>query len=201
MGTNKLVEKWGKLPLPVSTPALNPRFRGVRMSRVLVFDFAVPVPMPDGSVIEVLVPAGFEYDASIPNLALVRRIAGSPYDPDLEAAACVHDWLYQTNWLPRDVADRIYLVLLRWAGVSEWRAWLHYRMLRMFGGAAYRISDADADYIDVITEELRNDGRDIEDFRPVVWLGKREEWRGKKEEGNTDGDGRTGTNTDGRIYE
>lgn len=154
------------LPLPVSVPCLNPKFRKVKMARKLIQDYQVDL-LVDGVVWRLRVPMGYEYDASIPNLAIIRKIAGSPYDPDLEAAACVHDWIYQTNMLPRYIADRIYLALLRRAGVPEWKAWMHYRTLRAFGGRAYNVSKADAEYMRHIALDVQSRGLTMDDFRPV----------------------------------
>lgn len=154
------------LPLPVSVPCLNPKFRKVKMARKLVKHYFLDV-LVDGEVWRLGIPAGYEYDASIPNLMIIRKIAGSPYDPDLEPACGHHDWLYQTNFLPRYIADRIYLALLRRAGVPEWKAWMHYRTLRAFGGRAYKVSKADAEYMRHIALEVEAMGLTMDDFRPV----------------------------------
>lgn len=82
----------------------------------------------------VRVPAGLETDlASVPRF--FWRVA-APWDA-LEPPA-VHDWLYRrAAEYPRWMADLIFLLALRDAGVARWRSVAMYLAVRAFGRSAY----------------------------------------------------------------
>lgn len=80
----------------------------------------------------VLVKPGFRTDgASIPRL--LWRVFGSPYDPDIFAAAIAHDALYRGEIMPRKDADRAFLRMMEESGVPERKRRLIYRGVRWFG--------------------------------------------------------------------
>jgi hypothetical protein len=90
------------------------------------------------------VRAGFTTDwASIPR-ALWRILPpagtqGQPYG----LAALWHDWLYRHQAIEgcpcrRADADAIFLEIMRYVGVSAWRARIMYRAVRMFAGIPWR---------------------------------------------------------------
>jgi hypothetical protein len=88
---------------------------------------------------------GFESDGeSIPGLlhSLVPPLGGS------RRAALFHDGFYKFagyfdgngifHPMTRALADKVYLELSRAAGISTWRAWDRYLILRATGGIAWR---------------------------------------------------------------
>ena len=78
------------------------------------------------------VKAGFRTDgASIPRL--LWRVFGSPYDPDIFAAAIAHDALYRGEIVPRKDADRAFLKMMVESGVPKRKRRLVYRGVRWFG--------------------------------------------------------------------
>lgn len=82
------------------------------------------------------VPAGFETDFfSIPRV--LWPFIGHPRQRG-GAAAVVHDYLYRTGSVSRDVADEVFRILLRRLGVGYWRRQLLFWGVRAFGGSAYR---------------------------------------------------------------
>ena len=84
----------------------------------------------------VCILAGFISDLlSIPRVAW--RLVGHPAQGLAQPGGVVHDALYCTQLLPRAVADAYFYDLLRANGVGRCRAWLMYRAVRMFGGAAW----------------------------------------------------------------
>ena len=75
---------------------------------------------------------GFRTDgASIPRL--LWRVFGSPYDPDIFAAAIAHDALYRGEVLPRKDADVAFLKMMARSGVPVKKRRLIYRGVRWFG--------------------------------------------------------------------
>ncbi len=79
------------------------------------------------------VPAGFQTDlASVPRLPVFFWLAGGTSN----AAAVVHDYLYSTHLVPRDVADAVLREASAVTGVPAWRRWLMWAGVRI-GGSAY----------------------------------------------------------------
>ena len=82
---------------------------------------------------------GYSFDgASIPRC--LWSLVGSPFEPDLMLAACVHDWYcehtadcYQT----RVIGDAVFFALLARAGVPRWRRILMYLGVRFHSFWAY----------------------------------------------------------------
>lgn len=78
------------------------------------------------------VKPGFRTDgASIPRL--LWRVFGSPYDPDIFAAAIAHDALYRGEIVPRKDADAAFLRMMEESGVPKRKRRLVWRGVRWFG--------------------------------------------------------------------
>lgn len=78
------------------------------------------------------VPVGFQTDlASVPRLPIVFLLTG---DTSREAAV-VHDWLYSTHVVPRNVADAVLREASAVTQVPAWRRWLMWVGVRVFGGS------------------------------------------------------------------
>jgi hypothetical protein len=90
------------------------------------------------------IPAGYTIDgASIPRL--FWSIIGSPFAPELIAAALAHDWIYLVHILKRAEADEIFYQLLLQCGVSKWRARTMWAAVRSFGFGPWVNSHEDAE--------------------------------------------------------
>ena len=82
----------------------------------------------------VIVPAGFVTDyASVPRAPLTYWLFGGIGDE----AAVVHDHLYSTGAVPRDVADKVYGEALAECGVPAWRRSPMVLAVRLFGAGRY----------------------------------------------------------------
>lgn len=80
-----------------------------------------------------VVPVGFVTDfASVPRIPGVFDFVG---DTAHEASA-LHDWLYSTHPVPRDVADAVLQEAAKCSGVSAFKAWLMWAGVRI-GGASH----------------------------------------------------------------
>ena len=98
---------------------------------VLAEDFYFPAQVGEWDV-TVHVRPGFETDgASIPRL--LWRVLGSPYDPDVMAAAIAHDAMYRGEIVPRADADAAFLALMAENGVAKPRRLLLWTGVRLFG--------------------------------------------------------------------
>ncbi len=79
---------------------------------------------------------GFKTDgASIPRL--LWRVLGSPYDPDIFAAAIAHDAMYRGRIVPRSDADTAFLALMAESGVKKHKRRLVWIGVRLFGWITY----------------------------------------------------------------
>ena len=109
------------------------------------------------------VKPGFKTDgASIPRL--LWRIFGSPYDPDIFAAAIAHDALYRGEIVPRKDADAAFLRMMEESGVPEKKRRLVWRGVRWFGWITWlghtRKSVREARwyiYLDFASQAIRKD--------------------------------------------
>ena len=82
----------------------------------------------------IIVPKGFVTDlASVPRLPIVFLLAG---DTSTEAAV-VHDYLYSTREVPRDVADKVLREASAVTGVPAWRRWMMWCGVRLGGASHY----------------------------------------------------------------
>ena len=87
----------------------------------------------------ITVKAGFDFDfASIPKLFTnILPKNGQEYD----RAACLHDALYASRWLPKAECDRLFYEAMLSDGVSKYRAWSMYQAVKWFGHSAYKDGD------------------------------------------------------------
>jgi hypothetical protein len=80
-----------------------------------------------------VVPIGFVTDfASVPRIPGVFDLVGDT----AHAAAALHDWLYTTHPVPRDIADAVLQEAAKVSGVSPFKAWLMWAGVRV-GGASH----------------------------------------------------------------
>jgi hypothetical protein len=80
------------------------------------------------------VPPGTRTDfCSVPRLPLVYSCVGDIGEP----AGTLHDWLYQSATVNKDMADRTLYVALRDCGVSPLKASMMYQAVKMFGQPAW----------------------------------------------------------------
>lgn len=63
-------------------------------------------------------------------------------------ASQVHDMLYSTHWTSKDFADQLLHSILRYYGMSKFKAWLYYQAVHLFGDSAWEI---------ISEEEMEND--------------------------------------------
>ena len=84
---------------------------------------------------EFIIPEGFETDLdSVPHIpGLFALIKGRS-----RTGALLHDYLYRTHEVSREVADAIFYELIIEEGTPEWIAWSMYHGVRWFGGRFYR---------------------------------------------------------------
>lgn len=83
----------------------------------------------------ITVPEGFETDfASVPRLPLAYWMMGNV----AHKAAVVHDYLYRTGSVPKEVADKIFREAMETTGVWAWRRWPMYWAVSLFGGPNYK---------------------------------------------------------------
>jgi len=94
--------------------------------RQLISDFVF-----DSDLIgKVVVPAGTIVDyESIPLFRGSSKRAGT-----------AHDYLYRSDSVPvviKEVADKVYLELMKEKGISWWRRTIKYNAVKLFGGSSY----------------------------------------------------------------
>lgn len=71
--------------------------------------------------------------ASVPRLPLVFMLAGDK----ARCAAALHDYLYATAIVSRELADKIFLEAMEATGISSWRRYPMYLAVRQFGWLFY----------------------------------------------------------------
>ncbi|WP_250538175.1 MULTISPECIES: DUF1353 domain-containing protein [unclassified Caballeronia] len=87
-----------------------------------------------------VVPPGFVTDyASVPRAPLVYWLCGDTST----LASVVHDFLYTTHPVAREVADAVLKEASLLTGVAKWRAWLMWAGVRV-GGASHWTPDEPA---------------------------------------------------------
>ena len=88
---------------------------------------------------EIKVLRGFDFDfASIPKIITnILPKNGQEYD----RAACLHDALYASQWLPKAECDRLFYEAMIADGVNKAKAWSMYTAVRLFGHSAYKDGD------------------------------------------------------------
>ncbi|WP_208281453.1 DUF1353 domain-containing protein [Massilia oculi] len=83
---------------------------------------------------QIHVPTGFVTDfASVPRAPLTYWLFGGVGDE----AAVVHDFLYETAIVTRDLADLVYGEALEACGVATWRRAAMVLAVQLFGGSRY----------------------------------------------------------------
>lgn len=82
----------------------------------------------------VTVPVGFKSD-----LASIPRVFWSIYPPfgKYNGAVIIHDYLYTTKILPRNLSDDILFEQMKSDGVDTFTCVLFYITVRIFGGKRY----------------------------------------------------------------
>lgn len=79
-----------------------------------------------------VVPKGFQTDlASVPRLPVIYMMCG---DTSNEAAA-VHDFLYSSHQVTREMADAVLREASAVSGVPAWRRWMMWAGVRIGGGS------------------------------------------------------------------
>lgn len=68
-------------------------------------------------------------------LLFVRRIVTDAMNP----GAVIHDVLYATGALSREMADAVFRDAMLASGVASWRAWAAWAAVRTFGGKFYHV--------------------------------------------------------------
>ena len=96
--------------------------------------------LPGGVRVELYEHTGNSWDgASIPRWAW--SIMGHPLAVDVREASYWHDRLCEGSETPEDrmVADAVFLMLLRRAGVSRWRRWAMWLAVRFYAVVIWRV--------------------------------------------------------------
>ena len=85
--------------------------------------------------IDLIIPKNFVTDlASIP-LPVWRLMP--PATGKYRIPAIVHDYLYNTEFMPREAIDNIFLEAMKDSNVSYWKRYTIYWSVRAFGGFTY----------------------------------------------------------------
>jgi len=80
------------------------------------------------------VPKGFHTDfASVPRAPVAYWLVGNT----AHKPAVVHDWLYRTGAVPRDLADAVFCEAMQAVGIIAWRRYAMYLGVRAGGWTAY----------------------------------------------------------------
>ncbi|MBQ9739310.1 MAG: DUF1353 domain-containing protein [Kiritimatiellae bacterium] len=122
---------WNGVPMPHVTPGV---VAGEwRLTRTFHFEGV----LPDGRVFEIWIREGFTFDgASIPRS--LWRVCGAPMEIPRIVAAMIHDWLYRSQLVERELADEIYNCVCKLVGMGSWRTGPEWAALRAFGGSAWK---------------------------------------------------------------
>ena len=90
----------------------------------------------EDSKYEIRVLEGFDFDyASIPTIITnLLPKNGQEYD----RAACLHDALYASQWLPKAECDKLFYDAMLSDGVNKVKAWSMYQAVKWFGHSAYK---------------------------------------------------------------
>ena len=97
--------------------------------------------------IVIVAPAGFLTDlASVPRLPVAYLMTGGLG----HAAAVIHDCLYTTHSVTRDVADDVLYEALLVLGVPKHKAWMMWAGVRIGGGGAWKAAGVEQDVQPVV---------------------------------------------------
>lgn len=116
--------------------AIDRRYPGDRFLRIVKESYYVLWEKPGGEVGSLMVPANF-----ITDLASVPRVAWSivpPWDNWIKDAAVAHDRAYESNEIPRRLADDLLYFGMIARGASRAHASLVWSAVRFFGEPSYR---------------------------------------------------------------
>lgn len=103
-------------------------------------------------------PEGFWFNgASIP--APFWQLTFSPFDPRIIEAAAIHDWLYTSKIVTRDVADAELKHRIQRAGWLRREAIA--KAVELFGGYSWTDTMEDADYLRYLKVKIANSGRSL----------------------------------------
>ena len=139
---------------PVLRPAYNSLYKSWGFE--LVEDYAFSIV--GGGILTV--PAGFLYDgASIP--AAFWQLTFSPYDPRILAGALVHDWLYTSNQVQRNIADAtLEKYLIEFDG-GKFKSAIVKKAVQLFGSFAWQDTYIDRRYINQLRATITSSGRSL----------------------------------------
>lgn len=88
----------------------------------------------DVAGVTITAPKGFVTDlASVPRLPFAYLLTGGIG----HAAAVIHDCLYTTHVLTRELSDEVFYEALLVLGVSKWQAWLMWAGVRVGGAGSW----------------------------------------------------------------
>ena len=98
-----------------------PHVQGVKGSIYrLTRDWRISGMLPDGTVYNITIRAGFEFDGCSTPRAL-WRLCGHPCEVPRVAAALAHDFIYRTHLCERDMADAIFRQICADVGIGKIR--------------------------------------------------------------------------------
>lgn len=84
---------------------------------------------------EIIVPPKFSTDlASVPRIPIVYEAVGN----HACKAAVVHDFLYVTRTVSREIADAVFREAMEVQGVNGWRRWVMWMGVRAGGGLYWK---------------------------------------------------------------
>jgi len=102
----------------------------------LTRDWQVSGTLPDGTVFNIRIRAGFEFDGcSIPRS--LWRLCGHPCEVPRVAAALAHDFLYRTHICDKSTADAIFKQICADVGIGCIRRNVEHAALWAFGFVAW----------------------------------------------------------------
>ena len=90
-------------------------------------------------------PEGFRTDfASVPRAPLVYWLTGDV----AHAAAVIHDYLYATGGVSRELADDVLLEAMAATGVPAWRRYVMFWAVRAFGASHFGECESSCSQVD-----------------------------------------------------
>ena len=107
----------------------------------------------------VIVKKGFDFDgASIPKW--LWSIYGSPLNGNYVVASLIHDGLYASQKVSKEISDKIFLDVMKQSNVGYIKRTSMYLAVKLFGGKdwkeASKYKDEYANYVDVNTNTNSN---------------------------------------------
>ena len=84
----------------------------------------------------ITVKKGFDFDGASINKSL-WSIIGNPLTGDYKIAALIHDALYASQELPKELCDNVFLEIMRLHGVGYIKRYSMYNAVKLFGGTAW----------------------------------------------------------------